>query len=59
MKNRIYTIKVDSNLDEELRKFEKQLNPEEEIIDTTLAKKDLLIIVTKESENKNKNLLLE
>ena len=57
--DRIYTFDMDSYvLDERLRLFQEQLNEGEEIVSTTSVGGRLLI-VTRETKKKNKNLLLE
>lgn len=63
MSSRIYTMIVDSTLDQKLREFQGQLNEGEEIVGQSTVKmpdgKTKLIITTKEARNKTKNLLLE
>ncbi|MBI2449679.1 hypothetical protein HYV49_05275 [Candidatus Pacearchaeota archaeon] len=65
--NRIYKIVIDSDLDEKLKNFQENiLSDNEEIVSTSVANigdanhpQSVLIVVTKEMPNKNRNLLVE
>ena len=56
--DKIYTLEIDSNLDNKVKEFQKQLKEGEEIISTTAAGSKL-IITTRESKKGKRNLLLE
>lgn len=52
MKSNIYTMTIDSNFDETLRKFKAQLAPGEEIVSTSMSE-TRLIVTTKTSKPTN------
>lgn len=60
--NRIYTFKVDSELDKQLREFQHQLAEGERIVEQTTVKCDdgsSKLIITTEQDRKGKNLLFD
>lgn len=60
--NRIYTFKVDSELDKRLNRFQKQLAEGERIVEQTTVKCDdgtSKLIITTEQESKGRNLLFD
>jgi hypothetical protein len=59
MKSRICTVVIDSNLDETLKKFQKQLSANEEIVSVEQVDKKLVILVKESNSRNNKKLLLE
>lgn len=56
-KQRIKTVKIDANIDETLKKFERTMGRNEEIIATEVVG-DKLVIVVESTNSKNENLLL-
>lgn len=52
MKSNIYTMTIDSNFDETLRKFKAKLAPGEEIVSTSMSE-TRLIVTTKTSKPTN------
>ena len=54
----IYTLKIDSSVDVKIAEFKRQLNTNEEIVNISIGDGHI-IILTKESKNRQKNLLVE
>lgn len=57
--NRIYTFDINSELDEALKKFQDQLQDNEEIVSSEVADKKLVVLVRENKNKRSKNLLLE
>ena len=54
----IYTLKIGSSVDIQIAEFKRQLNTNEEIVNISIGDGHI-IILTKESKNRQKNLLVE
>lgn len=61
--NRIYTFKINSDLDKRLANFQRQLTESERIVEQTTVQCDdgtsKLIITTEEKQTQKKNLLFD
>lgn len=49
MTNRMYVLKIDSNFDETLKKFQDQLDLDEEIFETSISESRLVVVTRKRS----------
>lgn len=58
MKNRVYTLVVDSNLDSSIQELQKRFHPKERIVSTDV-RGDKYIVMTEIDDGKSRNLLLE
>jgi len=54
MKNNIYTLKLDSDINLQLEKFQKTLKENEEIVSTQVANNTLIIVTKNLSEQQEK-----